>query len=124
MKKRDKGAVIYHRVFAHEDFDHTAHVLLRLLRNAQRACPGAPRYLYLDIDGHRNADGGFDEDMFELQSKFMAEFLLQFLTRAELPLGSVRNRKPQNDEIPEELDILKVDPPPPDGPERGKQPRS
>jgi len=122
MKKRDKGAVIYHRVFAHEDFDHTAHVLLRLLRNAQRTRPGAPRYLYLDIDGHRNADGGFDEDMFELQSKFMAEFLLQFLTRAELPLGSIRNRKPQNDDIPAELNILKVDPPP-DGPERGKEPR-
>ena len=102
---------IAHRVLAHEDFDQTAHKLLKLLNNAQRKFPGAKRSLFLEIDGHRNSNGGFDDEMLELQSKFMQEFLLQFLTRAVTPLAEFGNPDPQNDRIPEELHLVKVDPP-------------
>lgn len=111
MKNPAGGIAIAHRVFAHEDFDHTAHILLRLLDNAQRKFPGAKRHLYLEIDGHRNSEGGFDDDMLELQSKFMAEFLIQFLTRVETPLGAFQNPNPQNDSIPEQLDLIRIDRP-------------
>ena len=115
MKRTASGIAIAHRVFAHEDFDHTANILLQLLNNAQRQFAGAKRHLYLDIDGHRNSAGGFDDDMLELQSKFMAEFLIQFLTRADTPLGSFQNPNPQNDKIPEEMQLIRVDRPPSGG---------
>jgi hypothetical protein len=104
---------IAHRVLAHEDFDHTAHILLKLLTNAQRKFPGVKRSLFLEIDGHRNSNGGFDDDMLELQSKFMQEFLLQFVTRVVTPLAEFENPEAQNNVIPEELNLIRVDPPSP-----------
>jgi len=54
--------------------------------------------------------------MFELQTKFMGEVLIQFLSGAETPLGGFQNPKPQNDEIPKELNLLKIDHPASGGP--------
>ena len=114
MKKPAGIIVIAHVVSAHEDFDHAAQTLLHLLEDTQRRHPGCPRALYLEIDGHRNAAGEFDHDMFELQTAFMRRFLLQFLVCAELPLGSLENERPQNNILPKELNILTLDPPHPD----------
>jgi hypothetical protein len=120
MKDHADAMAIAHQVQAHEDFERTAQILLALLNKAQREHPGIKRCLYLEIDGHRNSEGRFDSDMFELQSKFMGEFLIQFLTRAESPLGAFRNPNPQNDEIPERLDLIKFDRPPTGGPDEFK----
>ena len=57
---------IYHRVMKRENFEVAAKDLFRLLVNAQKQSPDQPRVLYVDIDGHRNKAGGFDNDMFEL----------------------------------------------------------
>jgi len=111
MKNPADSIAIAHRVLAHEDFDRTAQILLNLLNNAQRKFPAAKRCLHLEIDGHRDSLGRFDQDMLELQSKFMAEFLIQFLTRAETPLAVIQNPNSQNNQIPEELHLFKVDPP-------------
>ena len=111
MNQPTRPIAIAHRVLAHEDFDQTAHILLQLLTNAQRQFPGAKRSLFLEIDGHRNSNGGFDDDMLELQSNFMQEFLLQFVTRVVTPLAEFQNTKPQNNVIPEELNLIRVDPP-------------
>ena len=113
MKNPAGPIAIAHRVLAHEDFDRTAHILLQLLTNAQRKYPGAKRSLFLEIDGHRDSNGRFDDDMLELQSKFMHEFLLQFLTRVVTPLAEIKNPNPQNNVIPEELHLIRVDQPPP-----------
>jgi hypothetical protein len=113
MKNPASPIAIAHRVLAHEDFDHTVQILLKLLSKAQREFPGAKRSLFLEIDGHRNSNGGFDDDMLELQSKFMEEVLLQFLTRVVTPLAEFKNPKPQTNVIPEELNLIRVDPPPP-----------
>lgn len=117
MKTPDDAIAIVHRVLAHEDFDDTARILLQLLNDAQRKSPGAKRCLYLEIDGHRNSMGTFDEDMFDLQSKFMADFLIQFLSSAETPLARFENPKPQNNEIPKELNLIKIDHPASGGPD-------
>src|ERR1035438_5562164 len=104
MKDPTDAIAIVHRVHAHEDFSRTAQILLVLLNKAQHQHPERKRWLYLEIDGHRDSKGDFDHDMLELQSKFMAEFLLQFLTRMESPMGVLQNPNPQNDTIPESLD--------------------
>jgi hypothetical protein len=120
MRDPADAIAIAHRVGRHEDFNRTAQILLVLLNKAQSQYPGRKRCLYIEIDGHRNLEGGFDDDMFELQSKFMGEFLIQFLTRAEAPLGAFQNPNPQNDEIPERLDLIKIDRPPTGGPDEFK----
>jgi len=115
MKDRADAIAIVHKVLASEDFNRTAQILLVLLNKAQLQHPGKKRCLYLEIDGHRNLKGDFDHDMLELQTKFMGDFLLQFLTRVEMPSGSIQNPNPQNDLIPENLSLIKVDPPSSDG---------
>lgn len=102
---------IVHRVLASEDFNRTAQILLILLNKAQHEYPGKKRCLYLEIEGHRDSKGDFDHDMFELQTKFMGDFLLQFLTRVKMPSGSIQNLNPQNDLIPESLGLIIVDRP-------------
>jgi hypothetical protein len=123
MKKPAGIIVIAHVVSAHEDFDHAAHALFRLLRDTQSRHPGCPRALCLEIDGHRNAAGEFDRDMIEFQTAFMRRFLLQFLVCAETPLGSFENTKPQNDAIPKELNILTLDLLRHRGPRKARKPR-
>ncbi len=112
MKNPADAIAIFHRVHAHEDFIRTAQILLLLLNKAQRQHPGRNRCLHLEIDGHRDSKGDFDLDMHELQTKFMTEFLLQFLTSAEFPLCKIQNTNPQINEIPERLDLIKIDRPP------------
>ena len=115
MKDPADATAIVHRVLAHEDFDRTAQILLVLLTKAQQQHPGKKRCLYLEIEGHRDSKGDFDHDMFELQTKFMVDFLLQFLTRVEMPSGAIENPNPQNNVIPESLNLIKVDRPSSDG---------
>ena len=112
MKNPDGPLLIVHRVHAHEDFNRTAQILLLLLNEAQRQHPDTNRCLRLEIDGHRDSKGDFDHDMLELQSKFMMEFLMQFLTSAEFPAGKIQNPNPQINEIPPSLDLIKIDRPP------------
>ena len=116
MQEAREGVAIYHVVLAHEDFEQTAFILLRLLQKAQRMYPGQERSLYLDIEGHRNASGGFDRDMLELQSKFATEFLMPFLSRVIMPLATLENPQPQKDEIPDKLTVLSIDSSPGEGP--------
>ena len=51
------GVALYHRVM------RWAKDLVSLVYAAEKKEPGKPRTLYLDIDGHRNAQGRFDADM-------------------------------------------------------------
>lgn len=41
-------------------------ILIHLLADVQEKNPDMSRILYVDIDGHRNQNGGFDKDMLEL----------------------------------------------------------
>ena len=111
MKDPADAIAIVHKVLASEDFNRTAQILLVLLNKAQLQHPGKKRCLYLEIDGHRNLKGDFDNDMLELQTKFMGDFLLQFLTHVKMPSGSIQNPNPQNNAIPESLSLIKIDRP-------------
>lgn len=57
------GVALYHRVMRRENFEKAAKDLVSLVYAAEKKEPGKPRTLYLDIDGHRNAQGRFDADM-------------------------------------------------------------
>ncbi|KOP65560.1 HNH endonuclease [Bacillus sp. FJAT-18019] len=102
---KEKGVGIYHLVYEHEDFETSATILMKLLTNVQKDSPNQKRYLYLDIEGHKNSLGGYDHDMFELQNDFALGYLLQFFTRIHMPLISVENNKLQRNDVPEEFEI-------------------
>jgi hypothetical protein len=62
--------------------------------------------LYLDIDGHRSNNDGYDRDMHELQAHFIMRFLMPFLAEAHLPIGlHIANPDRQRDDIPGTLEI-------------------
>ncbi|MUT65955.1 hypothetical protein GOM71_08420 [Paenibacillus sp. NEAU-GSW1] len=59
----------------------------------------------MDIEGHKNKDGGFDHDMFELQKDFILSFLMQFISEVSMPLGRYKNENQKND-IPIGINIV------------------
>lgn len=99
---------IYHKIMRRENFEVAAKDIIRLLRNTQESAPGKPRVLYVDIDGHRNKDGEFDQDMLELQNEFGIGVLLQFFEEIHFPLIDVKNSKGQNNDVPDKLEIFKA----------------
>ncbi|MBI5249582.1 MAG: hypothetical protein HY912_08815 [Desulfomonile tiedjei] len=101
----DAQVALYHNVFRRDDFEKTAYILFNLVKEAQRLHPGKKRILFLDIEGHRNEQGGYDPDMLELQQEFLVGFLLNFLTEVHSPLASVRNSGMQEDAVPEALTV-------------------
>jgi hypothetical protein len=101
----DGAVALYHVVYGQEGFEEAARQLFTLVREAQAKFPNRRRSLFLDIEGHRNEQGGFDVDMFELQKDFLIGFLGQFLSEIYCPLTGVTNSKAQENEIPDHLDI-------------------
>lgn len=102
----DETVALYHVVYREEGFEDAAKTLFELVRESERTRPGKRRVLYLDIEGHRNAQGGYDHDMVELQREFVGRFLMPFLAEAHLPLtGPLKNPEPQQGEIPPQLVI-------------------
>jgi hypothetical protein len=101
---------LYHMVYRDEGFEEAATALSEITREAERTHPGQRRVLYLDIEDHRNPQGGYDHDMFELQRDFILGLLMPFLAEAHLPLGGhVINSKPQRGDLPDRLVIKPAD---------------
>jgi hypothetical protein len=101
----DRSVALYHVVYRHEGFEEAAQTLFTLVRDSQAKFPNRRRSLFLEIEGHRNEQGGFDVDMFELQKDFLIGFLSQFLSEIHCPLTSMTNAKGQSNDIPGQLDI-------------------
>jgi hypothetical protein len=92
-------------VHADEDFEHAADVLFQLIKKAAVEQAGKQRYVYLDIEGHRNDAGGFDHDMYELQKEFLLGYLMRWLTEVHMPLGHYSNPK-QHEDLPPNMAVL------------------
>ena len=101
----DRFAALYHVVYEHEGFEESAQILFKLVQRAEELQPGRKRVLILEIEGHRNSNGGFDADMLELQKDFLIGFLSRFLSEIRCPLAHARNPEEQDNEIPETLII-------------------
>lgn len=104
-----KMMALYYSVEENHDFEKAANILLTLIRDAQRDFPNKPRAIFLDIEGHRNEEGGFDVDTYELQFKFAMEFLLPYVTELHMPLINLSNNKEQINVIPDALEISYAD---------------
>ncbi|MGW1938711.1 HNH endonuclease signature motif containing protein [Streptomyces goshikiensis] len=99
-----KPIAIYHDMAVYEDFERAAQRIFQLVREVRRQHPGVPRILFLDVQGHRNSAGGYDDDAWELMQEFTLGYLLPFLTEARTPLIHVENPN-QSDDLPESLVI-------------------
>lgn len=110
LRKDYDGVHLDYAFTKQQNFDQAVFGLLQLLQQAQREFPDEARYLHLTIEGHRLGNGDFDHDAFELQSKFLMEFLMDFLAGATIPLAVFRNPKPQINSIPP-LNIFQRDNP-------------
>lgn len=105
VESGDNAVAIYHIVYRHEGFDEAAQALFKLVQEAQCVQPDKTRKLFLDIEGHRNSQGGFDADMLELQKEFLVGVLAPFLSEIQCPLVRAKNPKPQNNDVAPELII-------------------
>ncbi len=97
---------IYHVVYENEGFYESAQHLFELLKGAQHDMENTKRHLYLDIDGHTDSYGRFDEEMTELLQNFIMEVLLPYFYEIHTPLLNVRNTEPQRNDIPDNFVIL------------------
>ena len=100
-----RSVALYHVVYRQEGFEQAAQTLFTLVRDAQARFPDRRRMLFLDIEGHRTEEGGFDADMRELQTDFLIGFLGQYVCEIHCPLARAANPKGQDNEIPDNLHI-------------------
>lgn len=101
----DNTVSLYHIVGEEDAFEQAAHDLFTLVQEAQERFPDWPRLLFLEIRGHLDALGRFEEAFVELQQEFMFGFLGPFLTAVDLPLVSALNPEPQRNDLPDKIVI-------------------
>jgi hypothetical protein len=104
-----KGIALLHDMAVYENFERCAHRIFAVVRKAEQTKPGAPRFLYLRIQGHRNDAGGYDHDSFEIMQNFLLDFLLPYLTEVTTPLYKVRNNQRQLNDLPDKVIIAYPD---------------
>lgn len=101
----DNSVSVYHVVAVDDEFERAATDLVRLLKECQERFPDWPRVLYLDIEGHLDDLGRFEPDFVELQQEFLIASLGRYFTALDMPLVSVVNPEPQENDVPDELVI-------------------
>ena len=101
----DNTVSLYHIVAESDDFNKAASDIFDLVKSSQEKYPDWPRVLYLDIAGHLDELGRFQDDMVELQQEFLIAALGKFLTALDMPLVSVVNPDAQDNAVPDSLAI-------------------
>lgn len=102
-----KAIAVYYLVGEETTFEEATQEILELLTKASHESPFQDRILYIDIEGHSDSSGKYDRDMQELQQNFITNFLLQYFVEINTPVKKYVNKKPQNNDVPNELKILK-----------------
>ena len=110
-KKKQKSSkqtsfALYHCVWPEEGFDDSVKHVLELIKYCAKEMPDSARLLVLDIDDHRNVNGGFDADMYEFQSHFLLRVMLPYLQEIHMPLFSVKNPQKQTNKVPDNILIM------------------
>ncbi len=103
----DQAIALYYLVKEEVGFEEATQEIMQLLFESNKQSQFQDRILYIDIEGHINCEGKYDHDMQELQRDFITNFLLDFFTEIHTPLTFYKNSKPQRNDIPDELRILK-----------------
>lgn len=94
---------IYHVVYENEGLEESAKTIYELLCSAKEQGQNKPRILYLDIDGHTDKYGKFDEEMLELQQNLLLQTLLPYFEEMHTPILDVKNTEPQKNDFPKEM---------------------
>jgi len=90
-----------------DDYAGSVARALGLLREIMRKFPGKPRIFVLDIEGHRNSEGGWDGDALDYQGTLTRE-LASWFTEVQVPLIHIKNSGPQRED---EIDgLVSVEP--------------
>ena len=107
MEDNGKTIAIYHRVYSHETFETAIGHIHKCLVEAQKKWPNKPRHFLLDIDGHRQSDGAWDADMWELLFHVLMEGnYYKFFTTCYTPVAELKNTGSQVNEVPDEINIF------------------
>lgn len=96
---------VYHCVKKNDTFDKSAQDIYNLVVTTKNKQKNKEVHVYVDIDGHRNKNGGFTPDMFELQFDFLVQFLLKYVNSVTIPMGNFSNPQP----LLEMPDALRID---------------
>lgn len=95
VQKKKEDIILRCNISLNENFEQAAKKIYRLIYEIGEREPNLKRALVVEIQGHRNEEGGYDHDMFELQYEFLLKCMLPFLHSLHIPLVSVTNAKPQ-----------------------------
>lgn len=106
IREGNKGIAVYHCVEKYEGFSQAAQDIYNLVKMAKDQYPNKTIGVYLDVKGHKNKEGGFDDDMFELLTYFIMEMIMPYISELHQPLGDFSNPHPKN-EVMKELKIVK-----------------
>lgn len=95
--KEEEDVVLNCCISEKETFEQAATKIYNLIYTMGKRYPKQKRTLIVEIRGHRNEEGGYDKDMFELQYEFLLKCMLPFVHNLHIPLISVKNEKQQQD---------------------------
>ena len=87
--------VIFYKIKEKENFEMAANRIYNLIYRIQEENPYKDRTLILEIEGHRNKSGEYDNDMFELQFDFLIDIMFPYLHALHMPLISICNEGKQ-----------------------------
>lgn len=104
--KNKKRVAIYHVVYEYENFEQAAQDIFRLLKESKKQANGREILLYLDIDGHLDEYGNFDDEMKLLQEDFILKTIFPFFSEICIPILDVKNRNKPREDIPDKLEIV------------------
>ena len=100
----DNTVAIYHVVAPSDTFEAATQAVFARIQEAQTRFPDWPRLLYVDIEGHLDELGRFEEDFVEFQQEFAFSCIAPFCTALDLPLtGPLLNPEPQRNDLPDAL---------------------
>lgn len=85
-----------------DTFESVTSRIFDLIANAQAKCPDQDRYLFIEIEGHRNKNGGFDKGMMKLQTHFLLGLVGEYVKGIKTPSYRFTNPKEQNNSFPKE----------------------
>lgn len=79
--------VLFHPIKADEDISDAVDGIWNLLQEAHNEFPGRELSLIIDIEGHRNENGGFTDGMYFLQETLCIPIIAAFVDKLTIPLG-------------------------------------
>lgn len=106
VPRNDKDIVLRCNISEKENFEQAAKKIYNLIYTIGKKAPKVPRTLIVEIQGHRNSEGGYDHDMFELQYEFLTKCILPFIHILHIPLISIENPNIQEDLKSQEIMIF------------------